>query len=108
MDKHGLWISMAKDKRHQAATSAKQVRWAAEVKRRPQRAAIAFLRDAREQTEFDQSEVIMDTCFFCNEAIENEDDYILIGVVQDEAAELVPAHQDCASLRSDHPDQRTD
>jgi hypothetical protein len=44
----------------------------------------------------------MDTCFFCNEAIENEDDYILIGLVQDEAAELVPAHQDCASLRSDH------
>jgi len=99
---------MPKDKRHQAATSAKQVRWAAEVKRRSQRAAIAFLRDAREQTEFDQSEVIMDTCFFCNEAIENEDDYILIGLVQDEAAELVPAHQDCASLRSDHPDQRTD
>ena len=26
----------------------------------------------------------MDTCFFCNEAIENEDDYILIGLVQDE------------------------
>ena len=75
---------MPKDKRHQAATSAKQVRWAAEVKRRPQRAAIAFLRDAREQTEFDQSEVIMDTCFFCNGAIENEDDYILIGLVQDE------------------------
>jgi hypothetical protein len=48
VDKHGLWISMAKDKRYQAATSAKQVRWAAEVKRRPQRAAIAFLRDARE------------------------------------------------------------
>ena len=44
----------------------------------------------------------MDTCFFCNKAIENEDDYILIGLVQDEAAELVPAHQDCASLRSDH------
>ena len=38
----------------------------------------------------------MDTCFFCNEAIENEDEYILIGLVQDEAAELVPAHQDCA------------
>ena len=102
MDKHGLWISMAKDKRHQAATSAKQVRWAAEVKRRPQRAAIAFLRDAREQTELDQCEVIMNTCFFCNKAIENENDYILIGLVQDEAAELVPAHQDCASLRSDH------
>ena len=28
----------------------------------------------------------MDTCFFCNEAIENEDEYILIGLVQDEAA----------------------
>jgi hypothetical protein len=26
----------------------------------------------------------MDTCFFCNEAIENEDEYILIGLVQDE------------------------
>jgi hypothetical protein len=44
----------------------------------------------------------MNTCFFCNKAIENEDDYILIGLVQDEAAELAPAHQDCASLRSDH------
>ena len=44
----------------------------------------------------------MDTCFFCNKAIENEDDYILIGLVQDEAAELVPAHQDCANSRSDH------
>jgi len=50
----------------------------------------------------DQSEVIMDTCFFCNKAIENEDDYMLIGLVQDEAAELVLAHQDCAGLRSDH------
>ena len=44
----------------------------------------------------------MDTCFFCSKAIENEDEYILIGLVQDEAAELVPAHQNCASLRSDH------
>ena len=44
----------------------------------------------------------MDTCFFCHQAIENEDDYILIGLVQDEVAELVPAHQDCASFRSDH------
>jgi hypothetical protein len=44
----------------------------------------------------------MDTCFFCNKAIENEDEYILIGLVQDEAAELVPAHQDCANSRSDH------
>jgi hypothetical protein len=44
----------------------------------------------------------MDFCFFGNEAIENEDDYILIGLVQNEAAELVPAHQDCASLRSNH------
>ena len=44
----------------------------------------------------------MDTCFFCNEAIENEDDYILIGLVQDEVAELVPVHQDCADSRSDH------
>ena len=35
---------MAKYKRHQAAASAKQVRWATEVKRRPQRTAIAFLR----------------------------------------------------------------
>jgi hypothetical protein len=39
----------------------------------------------------------MDTCFFCNKAIENEDEYILIGLVQDEVAELVPAHQDCGS-----------
>jgi hypothetical protein len=44
----------------------------------------------------------MDTCFFCNEPIENEDEYILIGLVQDEVAELVPAHRDCANLRSDH------
>jgi hypothetical protein len=43
----------------------------------------------------------MDTCFFCNKAIENEDDYILIGLVQDEVAELVPAHQDCANARND-------
>src|SRR6516165_834277 len=42
-----LWTSMAKDERRQAATSAKQVRWATEVKRRPQRAALAFLRRAR-------------------------------------------------------------
>ena len=40
--------------------------------------------------------------FFCNEAIENEDDYILIGLVEDEVVELVPAHQDCANSRSDH------
>ena len=44
----------------------------------------------------------MDTCFFCNEAIENEDEYILIGLVQEDVAELVPAHQDCANSRSDH------
>ena len=44
----------------------------------------------------------MDTCFFCRQVIENEDDYILIGLVQDEVAELVPAHQDSANLRSDH------
>jgi hypothetical protein len=44
----------------------------------------------------------MDSCFFCNEAIENEDGYILIGLVQDEVAELVPAHQACANSRSDH------
>jgi hypothetical protein len=43
----------------------------------------------------------MDTCFLCNKEIENENDYILIGLVQDEAAELVPAHQDCANSRSD-------
>ena len=48
----------------------------------------------------DQSEAIMDTCFFCNKAIENEDEYILIGLVQDEVAELLPAHQDCANSRS--------
>jgi hypothetical protein len=54
------------------------------------------------QSEFDQSEVIMDICFLCNKAIENEDDYVLIGLVQDEVAELVPAHQDCANSRSDH------
>jgi hypothetical protein len=45
---------------------------------------------------------MMDKCFFCDKAIENEDEYILFGLVQDEAAELVPAHQDCASSRSDH------
>ena len=28
----------------------------------------------------------MNTCFFCNEAIENEDDYILIGLIQNEVA----------------------
>ena len=44
----------------------------------------------------------MDTCFFCNKTIENEDDYILIGLVQEDVAELVPAHQDCANSRSDH------
>ena len=27
----------------------------------------------------------------------NEEDYILIGLVQDEVAELVPPHQDCTS-----------
>jgi hypothetical protein len=52
----------------------------------------------RAQAQFDQSEVIMDTCFLCNKAIESEDDYILIGLVHDEVAELVPAHQDCANL----------
>jgi hypothetical protein len=46
--------------------------------------------------------MIMDTCFFCHQAIENEDEYILIGLVPDEAAELVPAHQACANLRSHH------
>ena len=45
----------------------------------------------------------MDTCFFCNKAIENEDDYILIGLVQDEVAELVPAHQDCTNKRVPKP-----
>ena len=45
----------------------------------------------------------MDTCLcLCCEAIENENDYLLIGLVQHEVAELVPAHQDCASSRSDH------
>ena len=44
----------------------------------------------------------MDTCFFCSKAIENEDEYILIGLVQDEVAELMPARQDCANLGSDH------
>jgi hypothetical protein len=43
----------------------------------------------------------MDTCFFCHRVIENEDEYILIGLVQDEVAELVPAHQDCANSRND-------
>ena len=43
----------------------------------------------------------MDTCFFCHQAIETEDEYILIGLVQDEVAELVPAHQDSADSRSD-------
>jgi hypothetical protein len=56
----------------------------------------------RAQTPFDQSEVLIDTCFFCHQAIENEDEYILIGLVQDEVAELAPAHQDCADSRSDH------
>ena len=73
------------------------------MKRRPLRAAIAFLEPRKVgQSEFDQSEVMMDKCFFCDKAIENEDEYILFGLVQDEAAELVPAHQDCASSRSDH------
>jgi hypothetical protein len=49
-----------------------------------------------------RARVIMDTCFFCHQAIENEDDYVLIGLVQDEVAELAPAHQDCANSRSDH------
>jgi hypothetical protein len=53
------------------------------------------------QTLVDQSEVILDTCFCCHQAIENEDDYILIGLVEDEVAELVPVHQDCANSRSD-------
>jgi hypothetical protein len=44
----------------------------------------------------------MDNCFFCNRAIENEDEYILIGLVEDDIVELVPAHQDCANSRSDH------
>jgi hypothetical protein len=44
----------------------------------------------------------MDTCFVCHESIENEDEYILIGLVEDDVAELVPAHQDCANLGSDH------
>jgi hypothetical protein len=44
----------------------------------------------------------MDTCFFCHQAIENEDEYILIGLVEDEVVELVPAHQDCADSGSDH------
>jgi hypothetical protein len=61
-----------------------------------------FFFEARAETQFDQSEVIMDTCFFCHQAIENEDEYVLIGLVQDEVAELVPAHQDCANSRSDH------
>ena len=54
------------------------------------------------QSEFSQSKMIMDTCFFCHQAIENEDECILIGLVQDEVAELVPAHRDCADSRSDH------
>ena len=58
--------------------------------------------EERGQTELNQSELIMDTCFFCNKTIENEDDYILIGLVQEDVAELVPAHQDCANSRSDH------
>ena len=57
---------------------------------------------SRAQTRFDQSEVLMDTCFFCHQAIENEDEYILIGLVRDQVAELAPAHQDCADSRSDH------
>jgi hypothetical protein len=40
----------------------------------------------------------MDTCFFCHQAIENEDEYILIGSVQDQVVELVPAHQDCTNF----------
>ena len=50
-------------KRHDPAASTEQVRWVAEVKRRPRRAAIVLLQGAR-TTQFDQSEVIMDTCFF--------------------------------------------
>jgi hypothetical protein len=44
----------------------------------------------------------MDTCFFCHQVIENEDENILIGLVEDDVSELVPAHQDCANSRSDH------
>jgi hypothetical protein len=44
----------------------------------------------------------MDTCFFFHQAIENEDEYILIGLVQDAVAELVPVHQDCANSGSDY------
>jgi hypothetical protein len=47
----------------------------------------------------------MDTCCFCNEAIENKDEYILIGLVQDEVSELVPAHQNCADRRVPVPHQ---
>jgi hypothetical protein len=53
-------------------------------------------------TQLDQSKVIMDTCFFCHQPIENEDEYILIELIKDEVAELVPAHQDCPNSRSDH------
>ena len=59
--------------------------------------------EERGQTELNQSELIMDTCFFCNKTIENEDDYILIGLVQEDVAELVPAHQDCANKRVPKP-----
>jgi hypothetical protein len=30
----------------------------------------------------------MDTCVLCHQAIENEDEYILIGLVQDQVAEF--------------------
>jgi hypothetical protein len=69
------------------------------VKGRRRQTAIVFF--GRAQTQLDQSELVMDICFFCNNAIENEDEYILIGLVQDEVAELVPAHQDCADSGSD-------
>jgi hypothetical protein len=50
----------------------------------------------------DTIEVIMETCFFCNEAIK-DDDYILIDVAgDDDVAELVPAHQDCPNNASDN------
>jgi len=47
-----------------------------------------FSFEARAQTRFDQSAMIMDTRFFCNEAIENEDEYILIGLVRDEGSRV--------------------
>jgi protein gp37 len=49
-----LWTSMAKDKRHQAAISAKQVPWVAEVKRRfGEPLLLSFETPA--QAEFDQT-----------------------------------------------------